>query len=76
MDPHLSLLKSPSRSKVRQKRTCSSAQAVPGQAEASRIGSGVVPPEAARAESRRTLPSRIETIRHFEERGHAARVYR
>jgi len=69
--PGVSLLKSPSRSKVRQKRPCSSAQAVAGQAEARRIGSGVVPPGADRAENRRTLPSRIETIRHFEERGRA-----
>ena len=47
-----------------------------GHAETSRIGSGVPPPPIDRAESRRTLPVRIETIRGSEERDHAARVYR
>src|SRR5207245_11690646 len=73
---HLSLLESPSGSKVTEKRTRSSAQPMVGQAEMSRIGSGVAPPGIDRPESRRTLPARIETIRDFEERGHATRVYR
>ncbi len=72
----LSLPKSPSGSKVTQKRTRSSAQPMAERAETSRIGSGVSPPGADRAERRRNLPARIETIRHFEERGYAALVYR
>ena len=72
--PDLSLLKSPSGSKVTEKRTCWSAQSMAGRAETSRIDSGVTPPRIGRVESRRTLPARIETLCHSEKRGHAARV--
>ena len=65
MDPHLSLLKSPSGSKVTQKRTRSSAKPMAGRAECSGIGSRVTPPGIDRADRRRNLPARIETIRHF-----------
>ena len=64
----LFLLKSPSGSQVARKRTRSSAQPMVGQAETIRIGSGVTLPGIDRVERRRTLPARIGTIRHFEER--------
>ena len=62
----VSLLKSPSGSKVTPKRARSSAQPKTGQAETSRIILGVSPPGIDRAARRRNLPLRIETIRHCE----------